>query len=251
MIFEAILAGLLAGTLGALLGLGGGFILVPILTLLLGLPLAVAVPVSLVGVIATAVGGSAMFIREGHTDRPLAVRAAGVSMAAALAGARLALAIPASVLETAFALLLIAVVAKMIHSPAKRPSGAVAPSPWLAGGLFTGAGLVAGMLGVGGGVLNVPALHLALNRSMRVAVATSTLIVAFTAAAGASAYAALGQMQWALAAGCATGAFAGGRLGAFLSPRAPQRLLRRIFVLVLLYVATEMLVRGLDLPWWR
>lgn len=251
MILESILAGLAAGTLGALLGLGGGFILVPILTLLLGLPLTTAVPASLVGVIATAVGGSAMFIREDHTDRPLAVRAAGMSVAFALIGARLAVRVPASVLEVAFALLLIAVVIKMMRRPVDHASGAQPPSLWLAGGLFAGAGLIAGMLGVGGGVLNVPALHLALRRPMIVAVATSTLVVAFTAAAGAAAYAAAGYVDWSLAAGCATGAFLGGRIGAFVSPRAPLRVVRSIFVVVLIYVAIEMLVRAFDLPWWR
>lgn len=251
MILESILAGLVGGALGALWGLGGGFILVPILTLLLGLPLSTAVPASLVGVIATAVGGSAMFIREGHTDRPLAVRAAGISMAFALVGARLAVRIPSSALEIAFALLLIAVVAKMIRPAANHSSETHISSPWLASGLFAGAGLIAGMLGVGGGVLNVPALHLALRRPMITAVATSTLIVAFTAAAGAAAYAALGHVDWSLAAGCATGAFVGGRIGAFVSPRAPLRLVRKTFVVVLFYVAIEMLVRGFNLPWWR
>jgi uncharacterized membrane protein YfcA len=250
VIQESILAGLAGGTLGALLGLGGGFIMVPILTLLMGLPLTTAVPASLVAIISTAVGGSAMFIREGHTDRPLAVRAAGVSMAAALVGARLALSIPASVLEVAFALLLSVVVVKMISPQTEDSSAAHTTSPWLAGGLFAGAGLVAGMLGVGGGVLNVPALHLVLRRPLRVAVATSTLMITFTAAAGAAAYAAVGHVDWRLAAGCATGAFVGGRIGAFLSPRAPLRLVRMIFVVVLIYVALKMFVRGFNLPWW-
>jgi hypothetical protein len=251
VIFESILAGLVAGVLGALLGLGGGFILVPILTLLLGLPLSTAIPASLVGIIATAVGGSAMFIREGHTDRPLAVRAVGISMVFALVGARLAVLVPARVIEIAFALLLIAVVAKMIRPAVDRGWAGHTLSLWIAGGMFAGAGLVAGMLGVGGGVLNVPALHLALRRPMIIAVATSTLMVAFTAAAGAASYAALGYVDWSLAAGCATGAFVGGRIGAFTAPRAPLGVVRTIFALVLLYVAVEMLARGLDLPWWR
>jgi uncharacterized membrane protein YfcA len=58
-------------------------------------------------------------------------------------------------------------------------------------------------------------------------------------------------VDWSLAAGCATGAFLGGRIGAFVSPRAPLRVVRSIFVVVLIYVAIEMLVRAFDLPWWR
>jgi hypothetical protein len=249
--FEAILAGLVAGLFGALLGLGGGIIMVPVLVLLLGVPLTYAVSASLVGVVATALGGSAMFIREGHTDRALAVRAAGISMAGALAGARAAVQITESVLQVAFAGLLLVIVVQMLRRPAQDAESDAPASPWVAGGLFAGAGVIAGMLGVGGGVLNVPALHLALKRPMIVAVATSTLIVAFTAAAGAASYAAMCHVDWPLAAGCATGAFVGGRLGAFLSPRLAASLLRRLFIVILVYVAIEMLVRGLNLPWWR
>ena len=114
-----------------------------------------------------------------------------------------------------------------------------------------GSGVVAGLLGVGGGVLNVPAIRLALKRSMIVAVATSTMIIAFTAGTGAATFVAAGYMKWPLATGCATGAFVGGRLGAWLAPRIPRKALTTIFIGVLLYVAIEFAVRGFGLPWWR
>jgi len=251
VILEAILAGAAAGLFGALVGLGGGVILVPVLLLLVGTSLTTAVSASLVGVVATALGGSAMFIRDGHTDRPLAVRAAGASMLGALVGARVAVQIPDSVLEVVFSGLLVFVVVRMLRGRRIERDDSGPASPWLAGGLFAGAGLIAGMLGVGGGVLNVPAIHLALKRSMITAVATSTLIIAFTAAAGAATYAALGYVQWPLAAGCATGAFLGARLGAFLSSRVPIKLVRTLFIAALMYVAVEMFARGFHLPWWR
>jgi uncharacterized membrane protein YfcA len=159
--------------------------------------------------------------------------------------------IPEGVLKIAFAFLLAMIVWRMLRKRTDTTTDASPASPWLAGGLFAGAGVVAGMLGVGGGVLNVPALHLALKRPMVTAVATSTLIIAFTAAAGAATYAALGYVEWPLAAGCATGAFIGGRLGAFLSSRVPVKFIRSLFIAVLIYVAVEMFARGAHLPWWR
>ena len=94
-------------------------------------------------------------------------------------------------------------------------------------------------------------MMLALKRSMIVAVATSTMIIAFTASAGAATFASAGFMKWPLATGCATGAFVGGRLGAWLAPRIPRQTLQTIFIGVLFYVAVEFAVRGLGLPWWR
>jgi uncharacterized membrane protein YfcA len=250
VIVEAIVAGLAAGLFGALVGLGGGILMVPALALLFGLPMSAAIPASLVGVVATAMGGTAMYVREGHTNAVLAVRAGCATVVGAAVGARIAVGIPDDTLQIAFSLLLFFIVWRMVRS-ANHDAVGGAPSLWKAAGLFTGAGLLAGMLGVGGGVLNVPAIRLALRRPMLEAVATSTMIIAFTASAGAATYAAAGLLQWPLAAGCATGAFVGARAGAYLAPRVPRRTLQTVFVVVILYVAVEMGVRGFNLPWWR
>jgi uncharacterized membrane protein YfcA len=251
VILESIVAGLFAGVFGAVVGLGGGILMVPALTLLFGVPMSDAIPASLVGVVATAMGGTASFLKKGHTDTALAIRAGAITVLGALIGARLGVLVPERALQLGFALLIFIIVWGMFRGRHNDDHTSGDASLWRALGLFLGAGLLAGMLGVGGGILNVPAIRLALKRTIIVAVATSTMIIAFTGIAGASVYASAGMLKWSLAAGCATGAFVGGRMGAALAPRIPRKHLQQIFVFVILYVGIEMAVRGFELPWWR
>ena len=76
-------------------------------------------------------------------------------------------------------------------------------------------------------------------------------MIAFTAGAGAATYASADMIRWPVATGCALGTFAGARIGATLAPRLRNKVLQWVFTFVLLYVAVEMGVRGLGLPWWR
>lgn len=250
MILESLALALISGLFGGLVGLGGGIILVPALSLVLGVPITIAIPVAQVAVVATAMGGTGRYIKDGHADMMLAIRAGSVTVIGALVGAKVGVLIPARTLELAFAVLIFVIVVQML----RRNSQTTPPGPPAvkrAGLLFLVAGLLAGMLGVGGGILNVPAIRLALKRTLITAVATSAMIVAFTGAAGATVYARAGRLDWLLAASCTTGAFTGGMLGATLSSRIKRSTLQTIFVVVLLYVAIEMTVRALSLPWWR
>jgi len=251
VILESVVAGLFAGVFGALVGLGGGILMVPVLTLLFGLPMSEAIPASLVGVVATAMGGTASFLRTGYTDTSLAIRAGAITVLGAMIGARLGVLVPERALQLGFALLVFVIVWRMFRGRNNEDHAPGDANVGRAFGLFLGAGLLAGMLGVGGGILNVPAIRLALKRTMIAAVATSTMIVAFTGTAGATMYASAGMLKWSLAAGCATGAFVGGRIGAAWAPRVPRKQLQQIFMIVIIYVGIEMAVRGLELPWWR
>ena len=250
MILEPLLLALVAGFFGSLVGLGGGIVLVPALALVIGVPITTAIPAAQVAVVATALGGTGRYIREGYADVTLAIRAASVTVLGAVIGARVGVLIPAHVLELGFAALIFAV---SFHMMRRGADGEVEGPPRVAraGGLFLVGGLLAGMLGVGGGILNVPAIRLSLKRSITTAVATSSMIVAFTGAAGASVYARAGHMDWPLAVACTTGAFAGGNVGAWVGSRAKRSTLQLVFVVVILYVGVEMAVRGLSLPWWR
>jgi uncharacterized membrane protein YfcA len=196
-------------------------------------------------------GGTASFLKKGHTDTTLAIRAGAITVLGAIIGARLGVLVPERVLQLGFALLIIVIVWRMFRGRNDEDHAPGDASFGRAFGLFLGSGILAGMLGVGGGILNVPAIRLALKRSMIVAVATSTMIIAFTGTAGVTMYASAGMLKWSLAAGCATGAFVGGRIGAGLAPRVASKHLQQIFVIVIIYVGIEMAVRGLELPWWR
>jgi uncharacterized membrane protein YfcA len=250
MILEPLLLALVAGFFGSLVGLGGGIVLVPALALGLGLPITVAIPAAQVAVVGTALGGTGRYIREGHGDIILAIRAASVTVLGAVIGARVGVLIPPHALELGFAALIFVVSANMMRKSADVEVEGP-PRTVRAGLLFLAGGLLAGMLGVGGGILNVPAIRLYLKRSMVMAVATSAMIVAFTGAAGAAVYAHAGHMDWRLATACTTGAFTGGHLGARVGSRLKRTTLQWIFLVVILYVGVEMTVRGLSLPWWR
>jgi uncharacterized membrane protein YfcA len=250
LIIEPLLLALISGLFGGLVGLGGGLVLVPALTVILGLPITIAIPASQVAVVATALGGTGKYIREGHTDVSLAIRAASVTVLGALLGARLGVLVPAKALELSFAALIFVIAWRMMQKKAESEESAP-PAVARAGILFFAGGILAGMLGVGGGILNVPAIRLALKRSMITAVATSSMMVAFTGAAGAAVYAKAGHLDWPLAVSCTTGAFVGGRLGARLGTRLKMATLQTVFLVVILYVGVEMTVRALDLPWWR
>ena len=241
---------LVGGFLGALVGLGGGIVIVPALALVLGLPMTTAIPAGQVAVVATALGGTGRYLREGHGDIVLAVRAASITVLGAVVGARVGVLIPEQVLELGFATLIFVVTVNMIRRRADVPVEGE-PRVVHAGVLLLSGGLLAGMLGVGGGILNVPAIRLWLKRALPTAVATSGMIVAFTGSAGAAVYAGAGHMDWRLATACMTGAFIGGNLGARVGSKLKHSTVQWVFLAVIFYVGVEMAVRGLNLPWWR
>jgi hypothetical protein len=132
---------------------------------------------------------------------------------------------------------------------AATPDGAIGPAyrtrrlPAAVGGSFV-AGNVSGLLGVGGGIVTVPLLHLVMVAPMRVAVATSNFMIGMTAAAGAYAYLFRGDVDATVAAPVVLGVAAGAALGARLSARLRQGWLIGLFVIVVLYVAFQMAMRA-------
>jgi uncharacterized membrane protein YfcA len=261
-----VIGGLVAGAFGAMLGLGGGILIVPLLTLGFGVPLSAAVGTSLVCVIATSAGGAAVNVRAGRADVRLGIRLAAGTVVGALTGALVAGVLPENVLAGLFAALAaytaIAMLRGLVRGRAAddedagvdptAPDGAGAPAyrstrvPMAIGGSFV-AGNVSGLLGIGGGVVTVPLVHLAMRAPMRVAVATSNYVIGLTGAAGAYAYLFRGDVDPRQAApvvvGVVLGAAAGARLGAWVR----TTWLVVVFAVVLAYVAVEMAQRAIGL----
>jgi hypothetical protein len=256
------LSGLFAGALGAMLGLGGGILIVPILTLGFGVPLTTAVGTSLICVIATSTGAAAINVRAGRADVRLGVVLAGGTAIGAITGAILAGLLPERVLAALFAGLLAYTAFTMLRgllrpvgdgpepvADAAAPEGSEAPAyrvrrlPLAIGGSVV-AGNVSGLLGVGGGIVTVPLVHLVMGAPLRVAVATSNFMIGVTAAAGAYAYLFRGDIDARLAAPVVLGTAAGAALGAVASGRIRTRLLAAIFVVVVGYVAVQMALRA-------
>jgi uncharacterized protein len=258
-----LLSGLAAGAFGALLGLGGGILIVPILTLGFGLPLAAAVGTSLVSVIATSTGAAAVNVRAGRADVRLGITLGAGTVVGALTGGLVAGFIPERVLAGLFAALLVYTAVTMLRGLRSRPDegatdtvdpaasdGPDAPAyrtrrvPAAVGGAFV-AGNVSGLLGIGGGVVTVPLVHVLMGAPIRVAVATSNYMIGITAAAGAYTYFFRGDLDPRQAAPMVLGVAGGAALGAVVGARFRASWLIVLFVLVLGYVAFEMAMRAL------
>jgi uncharacterized membrane protein YfcA len=269
----AFLVSIGAGGFGSMVGIGGGLVIVPVLSVVLGYDVKVAIAASLVGVIATSLSASPRFVRTGIADRRLGMLLLVAAAIGGLAGGVTAGYLEGRTLSLLFALLLTGVALRMLwqlrHPLVHRPvtaedeasgfvSSYVEPTTgdevsYRAHRLLPGtlvsfvAGNVSGLLGVGGGVINVPTMSVLMQVPIRVATTTSTYMLAATATASAVVYLASGQLDPLLAAPVALGVIVGARLGARLSMRLSQDVLRLAFVLVAAVFAVSMFLEFISL----
>lgn len=261
-----------AGVLGSLLGLGGGIIVVPALTLLMGIDIRYAIGASVVSVIATSSGAAAAYVRERMTNLRVAMVLEIATTSGALTGAYLAGRVGARWLFIIFGLIM-GYSALAMFRKRNRPEGlAAAPADrWadrlrlhdsyydpaagrtihyrvartpLGLGLMYVAGIVSGLLGIGSGALKVPAMDLAMGLPIKVSTATSNFMIGVTAAASAGVYFARGDIDPFVAAPVAAGVLLGATVGSHLLGRLKGRVIRGVFVVVLLWVSLEMLLKG-------
>ena len=262
-----------AGVFGAVLGLGGGVVVVPALTLLLHVDIRFAIGASIVSVIATSSGAGAAYIKERLTNIRVSMLLETATVSGAIAGAFLAGIVQTRWLYLVFGLTLEFSAFQMWRRP--RPSGGTAvhrPDSWarrlaLGGSYFdsvqghevsynprrtkTGllvsglAGVISGLLGVGGGIIKVPAMNLVMGLPLKVASATSNFMIGVTAAASAGVYFYRGDINPVIAAPVALGVVTGAVVGTFILRKIHGRVLRIAFTTVLVFVAIEMLWKGL------
>lgn len=243
--------GAAAGLFGSLLGLGGGLLIVPLLTLGFGLELRAAVGISLVSVIMTSSAAAGVFLERRVADLRLGMRLELFTALGALVGGSIAFLIDERWLAVLFAGLLVYVAASMLRARTSEPSqdGSEDRSYEVRNVPFgvlgaTGAGVLSALLGVGGGIVKVPLMHLAMGIPLRIATATSNLMVGITAAAGAVIYLARGEIDPYVAGPTAIGVFVGASVGSRVAHRVDLRVLRWLFVVVLLYTAVQMFLRA-------
>lgn len=246
-----IAGGAAAGLFGSLLGLGGGVLIVPLLTLVFGLELREAVGVSLVSVIMTSSVAAGVYLERHVADLRLGMRLELFTAIGALVGGSIAFLIEERVLALLFAVLLAYVAFSMLR--ARAAGGPATPDDEstsyevhnLPLGVVgaTGAGVLSALLGVGGGIVKVPLMHLGMGVPLRVSTATSNLMVGITAAASAVIYVIHGEVDPYIAGPTAIGVFLGASAGSRIAHRVDLRVLRFLFVAVLLYTAVQMLLR--------
>jgi hypothetical protein len=275
LVLVLLLAGsIIAGMAGAYLGVGGGILLIPYMTLLLGVDIKVAIATSLIGVIATSSGSASVYVRDHLTNLRLGMFLEVATTAGAITGAYVALIIPQMALFVVFGLVLLLPAYQMIRrreaiaaaaSPAahagvlaslrlsawykdaqdgqSRDYGVVRPASGF--GISAVAGAISGLLGVGGGFIKVPAMNVVMGVPMKPAVATSNFMIGVTAAASAFIYYSRGLVDPSLAAMIVLGVFTGTRIGTRLMVRARASRVRAIFGIFLFGVAVFMVLH----PW--
>jgi|UniRef100_A0A7C3UZG5 hypothetical protein len=251
-------AGLGAGILGALLGLGGGIFLVPALTLLFHLPIRAAVGTSLVGVIATSAAVVAMEPPGRGADISLALRLEVATAAGAVTGGWMAGLVPSAFLSLLFALVVFLTAGYSLYKGFKGRSraGLSDPEPLFAEnylpchwplGLTVAflAGLISGLLGVGGGFIKVPVMNAIMAVPLGVATATSNFMVGITAAASFFVYYNRGDIYPLLAVPTCLGVMLGAMLGVRLMIYFRAAWLRLALVALMIVMGIHMVLQGL------
>ncbi|MGE0713494.1 MAG: sulfite exporter TauE/SafE family protein [Planctomycetota bacterium] len=246
--------GLAVGVLGSLLGVGGGIVLVPVLTLLFGLPVHVAIGTSLVCVIANSIGAGVAAPRERSADVRLALRLEIATVAGALGGGLVAGALRGGTLMIVFgAVMLLTSLYLFKRSGQQRdehPEAMFAQDyevkNWPLGtSLSAGAGAISGLLGVGGGFLKVPVMDAIMGIPLGIATATSNYMVGVTAAASVFTYYGRGEVWPAVVVPIAGSVYLGAALGTRLLPKVRAVWLRRALAVVLVLVSFQMVWKGI------
>jgi uncharacterized membrane protein YfcA len=264
-----------AAILGSMLGLGGGVFLVPILTLFFAVDARLAVGASAVVVVTNSVVGSTNHLRARFTNPRLAMLLQIATAAGAIGGALVGVTADPRVIYGVFGAVLVYAAVSMVARGEKRittpPAGT--PDPLQLGAAFrdpaigrevgyvpthpgwglgvgAGAGVISGMLGVGGGVVMVPAMNLLMRTPVKAAVGTSSFMVGITSVATAFVFYSRGFIDPSLVVPSIIGVFAGGQIGSRLTRRLRAQRLAFLFALILLYLGLSLLLRafGIRLP---
>ncbi len=259
---------LIAGFLGALTGLGGGIIIVPLLTLVFGVDIRLAIGASLVSVIATSSGAAAAFVKEGFSNIRVGMFLEIATTIGAICGAFLHPKFSAGLLAVIFGLVLI--YSAIISLRPKRDKYAVMPRDRLAEflrvdgsypgpegrveyhvhhipqgfGLMYIAGVLSGLLGIGSGAMKVLAMDRVMRIPFKVSTTTSNFMIGVTAAASAGVYLSSGYIRPGLAMPVMLGVALGALLGAKVLVRAPTSKIRLVFSVAIILMAIEMIYNG-------
>jgi uncharacterized protein len=261
----------LAGLLGSLTGLGGGVVIVPLLTLVFHVDIRYAIGASLVSVIATSSGAAAAYLKEGFSNIRVGMFLEVATTIGALCGAYLATRIPTAAIAIIFGLVLLySAWDSAKHDtlvPIQKRSDPFAARLRLDGaypardtglqkyhvrrvplgfGLMYVAGTLSGLLGIGSGAVKVLAMDRAMSIPFKVSTTTSNFMIGVTAAASAGIYLHRGYIDPGLAMPVMLGVLGGALLGARILPEAEVRTLRVLFSVAIAAVALEMIFKGVE-----
>jgi uncharacterized protein len=260
---------LVAGLVGSLTGLGGGVVLVPLLTLFFKVDIRYAIGASLVSVIATSSGAAAAYVKEGFSNIRIGMFLEIATTLGALAGAIIAVWVSTSAIATIFGLVLLvsAFLSRKPRSQSERntPRDPLATRLRLNGsfpdldgvrnynvqrvpagfGIMFRAGALSGLLGIGSGAMKVLAMDQAMKIPFKVSTTTSNFMIGVTAAASAGVYLSRGYIDPGLSMPVMLGVLAGSLVGTRILVKAETKMLRLVFSVVIVLLGIEMLYKGL------
>jgi uncharacterized membrane protein YfcA len=264
-----------AAVLGSMLGLGGGVVMVPIFTLFFAVDQKLAIGASAIAVATNSVVGSSVHLRSRFTNLRLAMLLQVPTALGAIVGALIGVAANPRIVNAVFGAILVYAAVGMLRQrhAAPPPPPEVGGDPFRLGasyhdpatdrfvryvprrvrgglGVSAFAGVISGMLGVGGGVVMVPAMNLLMRVPVKAAAGTSSFMVGITAVATATVFYARGKIDPTVAVPAMLGILLGAQLGSHLTRRLRTRSLVIYFVLVLLYLGGSLLLKaaGITLP---
>lgn len=259
------LVALFVGGLGSMLGIGGGVLLIPLLTGPLGIPIKVAIGASIVSVIATSSAAGAVYVGKGMSHTRLSMILEIATTLGAFAGGLTAVLIDPRWLSAIFSLVLFYVIYSMSRLPkdeghaettgmldtsyddpltGQQVRYGVRNLPAGLGASFL-AGNVSGLLGIGGGIIKVPIMSLVMGMPLRAAIATSNFMIGVTAATSAVIYYQHGFLDPRVAIPTALGVLAGAQIGSRLGGRMRSHWLKQIFQGLLIIFAVQMLYQAI------
>ncbi|AZK45004.1 sulfite exporter TauE/SafE family protein [Paenibacillus lentus] len=271
IVIEIFLIAILAGIVGSILGLGGGIVVTPALTLLFGVDINHAIGASLISVIATSSGSAVAYIRDRITNVRVGMFLEIATTVGAITGAFLAALIAPNFLYFIFALLLLYSAYAMVKKgkeeiPVNVPQHPVAEKLGLGGeyydkalgrkitynvdrvyegfGVMYGAGVVSGLLGIGSGSFKVMAMDVFMKMPLKVSTATSNFMMGVTAAASAGIYFLRGDIIPVISAPVALGVLVGATIGARIMQRLKSKTIRKLFIPIMIYIAFQMIYQG-------
>jgi uncharacterized membrane protein YfcA len=271
LLFTTVLfcSAILAGILGALTGLGGGIVLIPILVLLLKVNMYYAMGASLIAVITTSTATSIPFLNKGYTNLKIGMFLETSAVVGALLGSLLILILNTNIIAIIFGIVLI-ISAFLTWRRKEAISDANTSHPWaasmqlngdydtvagtkayqvqnvpLAWGIMFIAGILSSLLGIGSGTLKVLAMDQAMQLPYKVSTATSNFIIGITASVSAGIYFFRGYIDPVITFPIAIGVMIGALTGAKIMHHANVKLLRKLFSIVIVFLAVQMIYKGL------
>jgi len=268
---EILAFALLAGIVGSILGLGGGLVMTPALTLLLGIDIRYAIGASLISVIATSSGSAVAYLRDRITNVRVGMFLEVGTTLGAILGATLGGIIPGRALLMLFGGFLLYSCYLMVRNSRHDKNAPSNPHPWATKlrmhgqffdkaqgktveyqvekvtepfGVMIGAGVLSGLLGIGGGAFKVMAMDVFMRLPLKVSSATSNFMMGATATASAGIYLMRGNIDPLIAGPVALGVLGGSTIGARIMPHLKNKTLRLMFIPVLIYVSVMMIRKG-------